>query len=84
MVDPVRGEPRSSSRTSYQRPSPNRSRDAIDDGSSRASSVEPRPVREYPEGSIAPQILGFIGKDRDGLAGLEYCYDSEPGRRAPA
>ena len=39
--------------------------------------VEPRPVRQYPEGSIAPQILGFLGTDREGLAGLEYFFESE-------
>jgi cell division protein FtsI/penicillin-binding protein 2 len=40
-------------------------------------SVDPRPVRQYPEGSIAPQILGFLGTDREGLAGLEYFFESE-------
>src|SRR5436190_22851273 len=44
-------------------------KDAIDDGKLPGVSVEPRPVREYPEGSLAPQLLGFLGKDRDGLAG---------------
>ena len=40
-------------------------------------TVEPRPVRQYPEGSIAPQVLGFLGRDREGLAGLEYFFESE-------
>lgn len=39
--------------------------------------VEPRPVRQYPEGSIAPQILGFLGRDREGLSGLEYFFESD-------
>jgi cell division protein FtsI (penicillin-binding protein 3) len=39
--------------------------------------VEPQPVRQYPEGSIAPQVIGFLGRDRDGLAGLEYFFESE-------
>jgi cell division protein FtsI (penicillin-binding protein 3) len=50
---------------------------AIDDGSLPGVSIEPRPVRQYPEGSIAPQLLGFIGRDRDGLAGLEFQFDAE-------
>jgi len=40
-------------------------------------SIEAEPVREYPEGSIAPQVLGFLGTDREGLAGLEYFFESE-------
>ncbi|MCC7369995.1 MAG: penicillin-binding protein 2 [Chloroflexi bacterium] len=39
--------------------------------------VEPHPVRQYPEGSLAPQILGFLGRDREGLAGLEYFFESD-------
>jgi cell division protein FtsI/penicillin-binding protein 2 len=39
--------------------------------------LQPEPVRQYPEGSIAPQVLGFIGRDGEGLAGLEYSYDDE-------
>ncbi|MFN8637771.1 MAG: penicillin-binding protein 2 [Chloroflexota bacterium] len=50
---------------------------AIEDGELPGTSIDPRPVRQYPEGSIAPQILGFLGRDRDGLAGLEYYFDSE-------
>jgi cell division protein FtsI/penicillin-binding protein 2 len=52
-------------------------KDAIDDGLLPGVTVEPRPVRQYPEGSLGPQILGFLGKDRDGLAGLEYSFDTE-------
>jgi len=43
----------------------------------RGLALEPRPVRQYPEGSLAPQLLGFIGTDRDGLAGLEYSMEDE-------
>lgn len=40
--------------------------------------------RVYPKGALAPQLLGFVGGDRDaGLAGLELQYDEvlagEPG-----
>ncbi len=34
-------------------------------------------ARQYPEGSIAAQVLGFVGKDNKGLAGLEYYFDDE-------
>ncbi|MSQ23041.1 MAG: penicillin-binding protein 2 [Chloroflexi bacterium] len=39
--------------------------------------VDLRPVRmrEYPEGSLAPQILGFVGIDGRGLSGLELTQD---------
>ena len=40
-------------------------------------TVYPKPVRQYPEGSLAPQVLGFLGRDREGLAGLEYFFESE-------
>ena len=59
--------------------------DAIDAEIERSQlqglALEARPVREYPEGSIAPQVLGFIGKDRDGLAGLEYSDSRRTDRR---
>jgi len=32
--------------------------------------------RFYPAGSLASHVLGFAGIDNDGLAGLEYQYDS--------
>jgi cell division protein FtsI/penicillin-binding protein 2 len=50
--------------------------------------LQPTPHREYPEGSIASQILGFVGVDAHGLAGLELSYDDElhgqAGRRVSA
>jgi cell division protein FtsI/penicillin-binding protein 2 len=52
-------------------------REAIEAGALPGVSIEPRPVRQYPEGPIASPILGFLGKDRDGLAGLEYYFESE-------
>ena len=39
--------------------------------------VQPTPQRNYPEGSIAPQVLGFVGADARGLAGLELSFDDE-------
>lgn len=35
------------------------------------------PAREYPEGSIAAQVLGFVGADGRGLTGLELTLDGE-------
>ncbi len=39
--------------------------------------LDKEPVRQYPEGSLAAQILGFVGKDFSGLAGLELSYNQE-------
>jgi cell division protein FtsI/penicillin-binding protein 2 len=39
--------------------------------------LDKEPVRQYPEGSLAAQILGFVGKDFSGLGGLELSYDQE-------
>lgn len=36
----------------------------------------PVPKRYYPAGPLAPQVLGFVGVDADGLAGLEHEYDA--------
>ena len=35
------------------------------------------PIRQYPEGSLAAQILGFVGHDFTGLGGLELSYKDE-------
>jgi len=35
------------------------------------------PAREYPEGSTAAQLLGFIGADGKGLSGIELTFDQE-------
>lgn len=41
--------------------------------------LRPTPLRQYPEGSVAAQVLGFVGRDFTGLAGLEMSYDQEIG-----
>lgn len=37
--------------------------------------------RLYPSGELACQVIGFVGQDDKGLAGLEYQYDSILGGR---
>ena len=34
------------------------------------------PKRYYPAGPLAPQVLGFVGVDATGLAGLEFEYEN--------
>lgn len=42
-------------------------------------SLQREPFRSYPEGSIMAQLLGFVGKEFKGLAGLELSLDRELG-----
>lgn len=35
------------------------------------------PFREYPEGNLAAQVLGFVGQDFHGLSGIELSLDDE-------
>ena len=39
--------------------------------------VEPMSVRYYAYGDLATHVLGFTGRDGNGLYGLEYYYDKE-------
>jgi len=45
---------------------------------------EPEPQRRYPLGSLAAQVVGFVGIDHQGLSGLEARFDEllrgRPGR----
>ena len=45
----------------------------------RGISLQRQPFRGYPEGSIMAQLLGFVGKDFKGLAGLELSLEKELG-----
>lgn len=40
-------------------------------------SIDPDTIRYYPNGHLCSTVLGFTGKDDDGLAGLEYYYNDE-------
>jgi len=46
-------------------------------GRLKGISLEPEAARSYPEKSLASQIIGYVGVDNSGLAGLEYTYDNE-------
>src|SRR5262249_19443841 len=37
----------------------------------------PEERRSYPQGSVAAQVLGYVGIDGDGLAGLELQFDHQ-------
>ena len=38
-------------------------------------STIPESKRYYPSGTLAAPVIGFVGTDGDGLAGLEYAYE---------
>lgn len=41
----------------------------------RGIVVHPEEKRVYPKGALAPQLLGFVGTENMGLAGIEKQYD---------
>jgi len=41
----------------------------------RGVHMVPEPKRFYPKGHLASAVLGFVGTDNVGLAGLEHVYD---------
>jgi cell division protein FtsI (penicillin-binding protein 3) len=59
--------------------------DAIDELGLAGIFSEDDPVRLYPAGSVAGQVVGFTGREGRGLAGIEQSFDEElagtPGER---
>ncbi|MDR2101439.1 MAG: transpeptidase family protein [Treponema sp.] len=47
------------------------------EGKLRGVGIEPIVGRIYPEGKLAGQIIGFMGDENNGLAGIEYAFDGE-------
>ncbi|MDR1862516.1 MAG: transpeptidase family protein [Treponema sp.] len=52
---------------------------ALAEGRLRGVNIEPMVGRIYPKGSMASQIIGFVGDENTGLAGVEYAFDTELG-----
>ena len=50
---------------------------AITEGRLRGVGIEPVVGRIYPERSLASQIVGFVGNENNGLAGIEYAFNRE-------
>ncbi|MDR2111073.1 MAG: PASTA domain-containing protein [Spirochaetaceae bacterium] len=46
-------------------------------GRLRGVNIEPVVGRIYPEKRLASQIIGFVGNENKGLAGIEYAFESE-------
>ncbi|MGK5173664.1 peptidoglycan D,D-transpeptidase FtsI family protein [Geodermatophilus sp. CPCC 205761] len=59
--------------------------DAIEELGLGGIFFEDDPIRLYPAGTVAGQVVGFVGRDGDGLAGIEHAFDEElagrPGER---
>jgi cell division protein FtsI/penicillin-binding protein 2 len=49
--------------------------EAIERASLRGVCVEPRPVRHYPYGDLAAGIIGKVGFEHTGLAGIEHRFN---------
>ncbi|GHT57075.1 penicillin-binding protein [Spirochaetia bacterium] len=46
-------------------------------GRLRGIGIEPVLGRVYPERNLASQIIGFVGDENNGLAGIEYAFNAE-------
>jgi cell division protein FtsI (penicillin-binding protein 3) len=59
--------------------------DAIEELELSGLTYEDDPVRLYPAGTVGGQVVGFVGREGAGLAGIEQTFDEElagaPGQR---
>jgi cell division protein FtsI (penicillin-binding protein 3) len=59
--------------------------DAVDQLGLPGISFEDDPVRLYPAGTVGGQVVGFVGRDGTGLAGIEHTFEDQlagtPGHR---
>src|SRR4051812_12518043 len=64
---------------------PPQTTDAIEALELPGISFEDDPVRLYPSGSVGGQVVGFVGRDGKGLAGIEQTFEDQlagtPGHR---
>jgi cell division protein FtsI (penicillin-binding protein 3) len=51
--------------------------DAIDELELSGISYEDDPVRLYPAGTVGGQVIGFVGREGAGLAGIEQTFQDE-------
>ncbi|RBY95615.1 penicillin-binding protein 2 [Blastococcus sp. TF02-8] len=51
--------------------------DAVDDLELPGIVLEDDPVRLYPAGVVGGQVVGFVGRDGTGLAGIEQTFEDE-------
>lgn len=50
---------------------------AVEDLAIPGVSAEAYPIRSYPAGAVAGNVLGFTGSDGEALSGLELAYDQQ-------
>ncbi|MDR1374047.1 MAG: transpeptidase family protein [Treponema sp.] len=50
---------------------------SLAEGRLRGVNIEPMVGRIYPKGGMASQVIGFVGDENSGLAGIEYVFDRE-------
>ena len=51
-------------------------KEALEEKKLKGISWKEKPVRFYPQAPLFSNLLGFVGKDRQGLEGLEFAFDS--------
>ena len=51
--------------------------EAVRELNRRAIGIEPVPVRQYPYGALAGQVVGFVGEEHKGLDGVELMCNAE-------